>query len=93
MKTKMKTKVKAKTVAKKTTKAEAKKRRVGAKCKKTRLKREMAKERIEEQGFEREEGLVCMGESCFCHRLDMGYKGMKSRCDTKKEGGKCDAMF
>jgi hypothetical protein len=43
--------------------------------------------------LEPEEGLVCMGDRCVCHRLDMGYKGMKSKCNTKKEGGECDAMF
>ena len=84
---------KTKTVANKKAYGIGRGRRVGAKCKKTRLKREMAKERIEEQGFEREEGLVCMGDRCVCHRLAHKNNGAQCRCAYKKEGAKCDAMF
>ena len=69
-------------------------RRVSAKRKKTRLKKEMAKEKIlEKSALEPEEGLVCMGDGCFCHSLDYGYHGMKTKCNMNKKGQKCDAMF
>ena len=40
-----------------------------------------------------EEGLVCMGDGCFCHRLVHENSGAQSRCAYRKKGGKCDAMF
>ena len=92
-----KTKKKTKTAADKKAYGEGKERRVSAKRKKTRLKREMAKERIEEQGFERKEGLVCMGDRCWIHNLlthEYSNKNQPSgRCPRKKKGKKCDAMF
>ena len=92
-KAKAKKKTKARTTTEKKAYGVGKGRRVGAKCKKTRLKREMAKERIEEPGFKREEGLVCIGDRCVCHRMVRKNNGAQCRCAYKKEGQKCDAMF
>ena len=67
---------------------------MSAKCKKTRLKREMAKERVvDKSALEGEEGLVCMGDRCVCHRLVHKNNRAQCRCAYRKEGGKCDAMF
>ena len=43
--------------------------------------------------LEPEEGLVCMGDRCFCHRLVHENSGAQNRCAYRKKGGKCDAMF
>ena len=43
--------------------------------------------------LEPEEGLVCMGDRCFCHRLVHENNGAQNRCAYRKKGGKCDAMF
>lgn len=43
--------------------------------------------------LEPEEGLVCMGDGCFCHRLIHKNNGAENRCAYRKKGGKCDAMF
>ena len=43
--------------------------------------------------LEPEEGLVCMGDRCFCHRLTHENSGAQNRCAYRKKGGKCDAMF
>ena len=40
-----------------------------------------------------EEGLVCMGDRCVCHRLVHKNTGAQGRCAYRKEGGECDAMF
>jgi hypothetical protein len=71
-------------------------RRVGAECKKTRLKREMAKERIEEKIEVREENLKCMEGKCWI--FNMNNRSTKKNvigawCPRAKEGKKCDAMF
>lgn len=43
--------------------------------------------------LEPEEGLMCMGDRCVCHRLVHKNSGAQCRCAYRKEGGKCDAMF
>lgn len=43
--------------------------------------------------LEPEEGLVCMGDRCFCHRLTHENCWAQNRCAYRKKGGKCDAMF
>ena len=40
-----------------------------------------------------EEGLVCLGDGCFCHRLIHKNNGAENRCAYRKKGGKCDALF
>ena len=76
----------------------SKSRRVSAKRKKTRLKEEMAKQRIEEKhGLEPEPGLVCMGERCWIYRMSKrrlaGKATLPGWCPRAKEGGECGAMF
>lgn len=44
--------------------------------------------------LEPEEGLVCMGDGCFCHRLTHVGNGAQNRCAYRKKGGevRCDVL-